>query len=116
MARRTLHRTGTAIFVAALTVYVQGVGPLWVAVWAMAVFTTTRHRAFLLFVMAIIARYAIALVGHMGFVIKQDFSRGGLEDEPYGFFRCFLRESRIADNAHQKEDRPKGKCQDLFVL
>jgi hypothetical protein len=66
--------------------------------------------------MAIIARHAIPLVGHMGFMIKQDFSCSGLKDEPYGFFRCFLREGRIADNAYQKEDRPKGKCQDLFIL
>jgi len=70
----------------------------------------------LFLVMAIIARHAIPLVGHMGFVIKQDFSCSGLKDEPDGFFGCFLRERRIADNAHQKENGCKGECQDLFIL
>ena len=101
---------------AAFAIGVHSIAPFGVAVRAMAILTTTRAGTFLFFVMAIIARNAIPCVGRMGFVIKQDLSRSRLEHEPYGFFRGFLREARVADNAYDEQDCRKGKCEALFSL
>jgi hypothetical protein len=101
---------------AALAVGVQGVAPFGIAVWAMAIFTTTRFGIFLFFVMAIVARKPIPLVSGMGLVIKQDASRGRLQHESHRFFRDLGRKSRVADNTYSKQDCRKGKCQRLFIL
>jgi hypothetical protein len=82
----------------------------------MAILTRTRHGTFLFFMMAIIARNTIPRVVRVRLVIKQNLSRSGLEHEPYGFFRGFLREARVADDAHDEQDCPKDKCKRLFSL
>jgi hypothetical protein len=108
MTCRTLNRTGTAFFVAAFTLAVNGIGNRDIAVSRVAF--TTGHRL-LAFVVALIARNAISLVGRMGLMIKEHFSCRGLEHESYGFFRDLLGESRVADHAYDKQDSCQGKCQ-----
>jgi hypothetical protein len=63
---------------ATFAVVMQGVPPFGVAVWAVAILTAARLGIFLLFVVAIIARKPIPVLRRMGFMIKQDASRGGL--------------------------------------
>jgi hypothetical protein len=101
---------------AAFALGVQGIAPFGIAVRAMAILTATRHGTFLFFVMAIIARNTIPGVARVCLVIKQNLSRSGFEHEPYRFFRGFLREPRVADNAYDEQDCRKGKCKRLFSL
>jgi hypothetical protein len=116
MTSGTLDRTGPAVLMAAFAIGVQGVTPLGIAVRAMTIFPTTRLRFILFFVMAIIARNTIARVVRVCLVIKQNFSRSALKHESYGFFGCFLRESRVADDTYNEQDCRKGKCQCLSIF
>lgn len=116
MTCSTLNRTCPAILVAALAIGVQGIAPFGIAVRTMAILTTTRLSIILFFVMAIITRDTIPRVTRVCLVIKQNLSRAGLEHEPYGFFRGFLREAGVADDAYYEQDCRKGKCKRLFSL
>jgi hypothetical protein len=82
----------------------------------MAILTATRHGTFLFFMMAFVARNTIPRVVRVCFVIKQNLSRSTLEHKPYGLFGGFLREARVADNAHDEQDCAKDKCKRLFSL
>jgi hypothetical protein len=112
----TLNRTCPALLVAALATGVQGIAPFRVAVRAVAILTTTRTGVFLLFVMAIIARNTIPLISGVCLVIKQNLSRSALEHEPYGFFRGFLRQGSVTNNAYDEQNCRKDKCKRLFSL
>jgi hypothetical protein len=75
---------------APLAIGVKCICPGWVAVRAVAVFSTAGARIILLLVVTIFTGNAIAIVSRMGHVIEEDVTCCGLENNSHRLFRWFL--------------------------
>jgi hypothetical protein len=107
----TLNRAGTALLMTSFAVAVKGIPSRHIRIRTVTPFTAAGHGTFLLFVMAIIASKSVPVITCMGLMIKQYLACGGLEYEPDGFFRGFLRKGRVTNDAHHEQDGRQGKCQ-----